>query len=218
MQRPYGVFYFFLNMAAALNFKFQAALKWKERSEITYWEDHVVRAKALEGPVNVLIIGSSLSERLITTHGVNVVPSTWFVAGVSGDKIENLLYRLSLPELWQTPALQKVQHVVFWIGSNNLKPNMRDKDYTDMLEKYKILILYLQHYYPAAKIAGCLVTCRTDILPAVIDQVNQGLKVLCANQHISNIDLHVTMDNLLDHVHFKPDSFTHLVQQIDLQK
>eukprot|EP00759_Apiculatamorpha_spiralis_P008363 PhF_6_TR15414/c0_g1_i2/m.23895/K16795/PAFAH1B2_3; platelet-activating factor acetylhydrolase IB subunit beta/gamma len=108
---------------------------WKERSANTY-QQHLATAKHIvttttstpTPPPYCLLIGDSLLERMYG-RGVTFPEDKkpfYFNCGVGGDKIENLLWRLSQPPLWEIlQNFQSIRTVVVWIGTNNLKANMK---------------------------------------------------------------------------------------------
>jgi hypothetical protein len=74
-----------------------------QRNDLTYKEHLTVAATS--GPYcTTMFLGDSLFQRIGRD-----TPQHVFNAGVGGDRIENLLYRLSMPDLWV--SLTSIRHV-----------------------------------------------------------------------------------------------------------
>ncbi len=151
-----------LRVEAALT-ELRPLAKYKARSHETSKNTHVPLLQSCLGPdarpgPSVVFIGDSMIERMLTTGGSPNFPEPWpspflmddaalaeangtthrfdraFNAGVGGDKIENLIYRLvgsegnddeekNLPGL--LPLLAEIGTVKVWVvnvGTNNLSP------------------------------------------------------------------------------------------------
>ena len=88
---------------------------WKKRTEETYHE-HIEQYANLE--VDLLLLGDSMFERLKTT-GKDFWPETSLIcnAGVGGDKIQNVLWRLEQGLLTKI----KARKIILMIGTNNVE-------------------------------------------------------------------------------------------------
>ena len=129
-------------------------------------------------PPQIVLIGDSMLERLKTT-GRSVQaklfnrPNT-FNAGVGGDKIENVLYRLQLGLLQLMQPLATRLWIVH-IGANNLRPNgpLRPFD----LENYCLLLRALFSVSPRhAQILVTGIFRRKDIADAHVHNSNRSIK------------------------------------------
>ncbi len=121
-------------------------------------------------------IGSSGIEPLKDQQGavrIATIPHS-FNLGVGGDKIENVLYRLSLGTynllLPQSPQLKLV---IVQVGTNNLRP-MRSLT-PEELSTYGLLIKALPRIAPKAQILCCGLFTRQDVPDWVVAQSNVGL-------------------------------------------
>jgi lysophospholipase L1-like esterase len=133
-----------------------------------------------------------------------------FNAGVGGDKIENVLYRISegllgamadkMPELW-----------VVSVGTNNLRPKGETGLKDDEVEAFVVLLAAVLRAAPGSRVLMTEVSYRTDIGDAIVDVVNEQLRDAVQNMNEAAGEERVLWhslpelrkeEHLLDHVHF----------------
>lgn len=158
------------------------------------------------------LIGDSMLERLKTTGAFTKtaqLPSS-FNAGVGGDKIENVLYRLDLG----MQSLLEDRNVKLWvlmIGSNNLKKSLKKAD----VEKYRLLVQALLRIAPTSKVLACELFKRKDIDDAFVDESNRLLRELIMEMNANlgeriywlEAPSAITKEVLVDHVHFNMEGY-----------
>ncbi|KAH9213542.1 SGNH hydrolase-type esterase domain-containing protein [Leptodontidium sp. 2 PMI_412] len=125
--------------------------KFKERSHTTCHETHLPELSQTKS-LDVVLLGDSMIERFKTT-GINTqtfqLPNS-FNAGVGGDKIENIIYRL----LIMLPLLPS--DIKLWVvmaGTNNLKKTSALKNVE--IESYKLLVQALCYVAPGSRVCVC---------------------------------------------------------------
>lgn len=94
-------------------------------------------------------------------------------AGVGGDKIENVLFKLGLG----MQSLLEERNVKVWVimvGSNNLKKALRPVE----LERYRLLIQTLLRISPTSKVLACQLFKRTGIDDGYVEESNKALLLL----------------------------------------
>eukprot|EP01006_Ploeotia_vitrea_P059987 TRINITY_DN75108_c0_g1_i1.p1 TRINITY_DN75108_c0_g1~~TRINITY_DN75108_c0_g1_i1.p1 ORF type:complete len:252 (-),score=19.57 TRINITY_DN75108_c0_g1_i1:86-841(-) len=92
---------------------------WKERTATTH-EEHVSTAKS-EGKnkASTLIIGSSMVERFQSTPFFPMFETDCILAGVGGDRVQEMLWRVENGILEACP--ETVQTIVLMAGTNNIE-------------------------------------------------------------------------------------------------
>ena len=128
------------NLSEEFQILLQANAKFKSRSHETYNETHFPELTAEpKSPITTVLIGDFILERL-KTSGVSTetanLPSS-FNAGVGGDKIENVLYRLHLG-MGKLLRGRGVRLWVVMVGTNNLTPE-RGLQLQDVL-RFRLLL------------------------------------------------------------------------------
>ncbi|XWV25341.1 hypothetical protein QJ856_gp0429 [Tupanvirus deep ocean] len=150
--------------------------QYKARSHDTNVK-HLIALDKEAVPYSHLMLGDSMLENFLNEHaGLDYykklrekVPI--FNAGVGGDKIENLLYRLVNGMLIKNNYLRNVEHVYLLIGTNNLSKN--DKCTTVISNGIRELVELLSRDLPELKnIYVMNISQRTDIKPHIIDKLN----------------------------------------------
>ncbi|KAK2758024.1 hypothetical protein FQN54_004430 [Arachnomyces sp. PD_36] len=224
--------------------------KYKERSYQTSKEEHVSFLEGHPTRPNAVLFGDSMLERMKTTgDSENFQP--WpsaamlsdsaleelaisqpaselkrmdgvFNAGVGGDKIENMLYRLlGDPDKGLTGLIPliKEREMRFWVvhaGTNNLHPKRghRDKD-SDLLRLLLQTLLKISH--PEVRILLTELFYRKDIPNDLVDKANVQYRSIVS---LMNTNLgrevivllpapkEVSKDNHLDdHVHLNLEGY-----------
>jgi lysophospholipase L1-like esterase len=167
--------------------------RFKERSHATHTQTHQQQLESatpinslpttsseLPSQIDIVLLGDSMLERLKTTGKYTQIGQLSypraFNAGVGGDKIENVLYRIKLGLLGLLkPKSPKL--VVMQVGTNNLRP--RQPLSRQHLDDYHLLLQALLRFLPAQ--TQILVTGlfkRTDIDEKYVSQSNIALKEL----------------------------------------
>ncbi|KAF9180600.1 hypothetical protein BGZ51_006080 [Haplosporangium sp. Z 767] len=164
-------------------------------------------------PIETVLIGDSMLERLKTTGASTALaqhPGS-FNAGCGGDKIENVLYRLS----FMTPHLERcaIKLWVVMVGTNNLrKKGLRPSD----VPLYRLLLQALLRMAPGSKILACEVFQRKDIEDRYVDEANRMIREMVQEMNTnvgeerifwSEAPIQVTKDHLEDHVHLDQEGY-----------
>jgi lysophospholipase L1-like esterase len=140
-----------------------------------------------------------------------------FNAGCGGDKIENVLYRISegllevmkekkvLPKLW-----------VVSVGTNNLRPKGRSGLRDGEVEAFLVLLSALLRAAPGSKVLMTELSYRTDIGDEIVDVVNEQMKGAVGDINAALERERVVwhslpeirkQEHLLDHVHFNEEGY-----------
>jgi lysophospholipase L1-like esterase len=155
----------------------RSSMKFKQRSHDTYLNVHIPQLENTTSPIRTILLGDSMIERLKTTGQrtkTSNLPNT-FNAGVGGDKIENVLYRIDLGLLDLLKKRQeKVKLWVVMIGTNNLtsKRGLRAEE----IERYKRLLQVLFEAFPESKAIVCEIFKRKDVKDELVEDSNDQLK------------------------------------------
>jgi lysophospholipase L1-like esterase len=191
----------------------QAELKYKARSHNTYQSTHAPELNAEpKVEINTVLIGDSMLERLKNT-GRNTrlaqLPSS-FNAGVGGDKIENVLYRLDLGLMSQLET-RNVKLWVVMIGTNNLKKALKKVE----VERYRLLLQALLRISPTSRILCCEIFKRKDIVDYHVKESNRAIRGVLEEMN-GNLGEKifwveapegVTKERLVDHVHLDKEGY-----------
>lgn len=150
--------------------------KFKVRSHTTCHETHLPDLLSRETSPEIVLIGDSMIERLKTTGADTKtanLPSS-FNAGVGGDKIENVLYRL----VFMLPHLKSdIKVWVVMVGTNNLRKALKAKD----VEAYRLLLQTLLKIAPGSRILVCEMFKRKDVDDKSVEESNRFLKQMTAS-------------------------------------
>ncbi|KAF8854658.1 SGNH hydrolase [Acephala macrosclerotiorum] len=203
----------------------QANMKFKARSHETHQEVHVpsLTAQLSSNPITTLLIGDSMFERLKTT-GLNTHTSKFcsqsnsptFNAGVGGDKIENVLYRLDLGLLdILSQQKEELKLCVVMIGTNNFN-GKKPLKVTD-IESYRPLLQALLRIFNAeSKILCCEIFKRKDIKDELVEESNRTLRELTADMNAKlgkervgwiAAPEGIVKERLEDHVHLDEEGY-----------
>jgi lysophospholipase L1-like esterase len=196
----------------------KAQAKFKERSHNTHSTIHIpsLCSYAPGSTLDAVFIGHSMLERFKTT-GVSTriakLPRH-FNAGVGGDKIASVLYRVDLGLLRELEKFEPKIWIVC-VGTNDLRPNrtLGDKE----LEAYKVLLQACLRTSVGSRILATAVTYRKDIPDAIVDASNERLKRVGEklNEEVGCevvrwLDKPEGLDkerHLVDHVHFNEEGY-----------
>jgi len=193
--------------------RLQEELKYKARSHDTYHSTHAPELNAEpKADIDTVLIGDSMLERLKNT-GRNTrlaqLPSS-FNAGVGGDKIENVLYRLDLGLISQLET-RNVKLWVVMIGTNNLKKTLKKVE----VERYRLLLQSLLRISPTSRILCCEIFKRKDIQDCYVEESNRSIQGVIEemNQNLGEkifwveAPEGVTKERLVDHVHLDKEGY-----------
>jgi len=191
----------------------QAELKYKARSHNTFQSTHAPELNAEPKiDISTVLIGDSMLERLKNT-GRNTklaqLPSS-FNAGVGGDKIENVLYRLDLGLMSQLET-RNVKLWVVMIGTNNLKKALKKVE----VERYRLLLQALLRISQTSRILCCEIFKRKDIQDCYVEESNIAIRGVIEEMN-GNLGEKifwveapegVTKERLVDQVHLDKEGY-----------
>jgi len=193
----------------------RAAMTFKDRSHSTYHDTHLPELLA-QPSLDVVLIGDSMLERFKTTGTATQTYTNLprsLNAGCGGDKIENVLYRLSF---MNTPLSQKqVKLWVVMVGTNNLrKKGLRPSE----IDHYRLLLQNLLRLGgEETKILVCELFKRKDFEDRCLEEANALLLTLVKEMNTnlgrerifwSEAPKEVSKDNHLDdHVHLNEEGY-----------
>lgn len=151
---------------------------FKERSDGTHDARHGPElANSPSGRIKLLLLGDSMLERFLTTGkdtklGQIAFP-TAFNAGVGGDRVSNVLFRVGMKGLFGALGKRGVDVAFLQMGTNDLrkKRSLDDKAVSD----YTLVIEALRRASPGIQIVVGGVMSRADIGQDVVDQSNMSL-------------------------------------------
>jgi hypothetical protein len=164
-------------------------------------------------PIDVVLIGDSMLERLKTTGmstKIAQMPST-FNAGVGGDKIENVLYRLGLGMMMRLSD-KNVKLWVVMVGTNNLKKALKPNE----IELYRLLLQALLKMSLTSKIITCEIFKRKNIDDVHVDGSNRLLQGVVKEMNNclgkervfwQPAPTSITKEDLEDHVHLNEKAY-----------
>ncbi len=159
----------------------QAAGKYKERSDQTHDTVHAPLLLQQPGePIECLLLGDSMLERLKTTGAHTEIAQCPFPqifnAGVGGDRIQNVLYRLGTKDLFHALHVRGVKQAIIQMGTNDLRPKQGLT--SDALWQYALVLEALHRAAPGVKILVTGLMPRKGAGQALIDQSNANLERL----------------------------------------
>ncbi|KAF6816023.1 acetylhydrolase [Colletotrichum plurivorum] len=217
--------------------------KYKQRSYETSRDRHIPELRSHPDEPSVVLLGDSMIERMITTglsssflpwpsagmvsddviaqHNNNASAPVLrrlecvFNAGVGGDKIENLVYRLvgstdvdrPIDSLLDLLRQRKVRVWVLHVGTNNLHPKrgLREKD----LELLRLIVGALLEAGGRVLLVGLFQ--RRDVGDGLVGEANEGYRRI-VREFGSSVEFvepaEVEMDRCLqDHVHLNEEGY-----------
>ncbi|KAK0109455.1 hypothetical protein ONS95_002148 [Cadophora gregata] len=161
-----------------------------------------------------VLIGDSMIERLQTTGSstrIAQLPSS-FNAGVGGDRIENVLYRLDLG-LFTSLKNRGIKLWVLMIGTNHIaqKKGLKKKE----LDAYKVLVQALLRIAPQSRILACGLFQRRDVDDGNMERANLTLKEVVGeiNKQLGGEKVFWVdapggvKGHLVDHVHLNEEGY-----------
>ncbi|CAF1487083.1 unnamed protein product [Adineta ricciae] len=193
---------------------------FKQRSHDTHMRSHqpqLTAAGELSEQVDIVLLGDSMFERFkntgrFTQLGLLPYPRL-FNAGVGGDKIENVLYRIKLGLLTMLKE-KNPKLVVVHIGTNNLQP--RKPLHGLQINNYDLLLQTLFALLPVqTKILVTGLFTRKDVEEKYVSQSNQAIKQLVDTIRSQDNDRiqwleppeEVRLYHLVDNVHLTEEGY-----------
>ncbi|KAH6683979.1 SGNH hydrolase-type esterase domain-containing protein [Halenospora varia] len=190
-------------------------MKFKTRSHETHTNTHIPELTSLEAnTLQTVLIGDSMLERLKTT-GIDThlssLPNS-FNAGVGGDKIENVLYRLDLGLLKDLKKHEEsLKVILLMVGTNNLsKKGIKDIE----AERYSLLLGALLGLNEGCKVICCEIFRRKDTGDQAIEKANEMWHVEWMNKDVGKDSViwvpapeTITKEMLEDHVHLNEEGY-----------
>lgn len=160
----------------------QQSGKYKLRSETTHDLNHVPTLFQIPNkPIKCLLLGDSMLEHFITTGRDTRLGSLSFPdvfnAGVGGDRIHNILFRLGVKDLYSLLKPHGVKLVILQMGTNDLKPNRGF--IPDALVQYALVMETMRRLASGSiKIIVTGLMPRKDVGQEFIDTSNEKLRAL----------------------------------------
>src|SRR5271170_2918362 len=155
--------------------------KYKKRSEITHDTVHKPLLSQLPATqIRCLLLGDSMLERFITTGKHTKLGQLAFPnllnAGVGGDRIQNVVYRLGTKDLFSGLKQRGVKFAILHMGTNNLR---RNRGLTGgEIEQYAMVLEALTRAAPDIVVFVTGIMPRTDIGSNFVNQSNTDLRQL----------------------------------------
>lgn len=154
---------------------------YKERSDVTHDRDHAP-ILARGQPIECLLLGHSFFERFKTTgsttrFGPDQAPyPEFFNAGVGGDRIGNVIYRLIEKGLLTDLKTAGVKYALLAMGTNDLA-NDKKALQRQHIEQYALIVEALQWACPGVKILVCGLAPKKKVRKeGIIEQSNEMLQ------------------------------------------
>jgi hypothetical protein len=155
--------------------------KYKKRSENTHDTVHKpLLSQQPAAPIQCLLLGCSMLERFITTgkhtkFGQLAFPNL-LNAGVGGDRIQNVVYRLGTKDLFSGLKQRGVKFAILHMGTNNLR---RSRGLTgEEVEEYGMVLEALTRAAPDIVMFVTGIMPLADISSNFINQSNTDLRQL----------------------------------------
>jgi hypothetical protein len=156
----------------------------KTRSSETHDEAHwpLLRAAPTDAPIHCLLLGCSMLERFKTTgretpFGAARFPHV-FNAGVGGDRVRNVIYRLGTKGLYRVLRARGVGFAVLQMGTNDVKKT-KALD-AEAVEQYTVVLEAVRRMAREGgiRIVVSGILPRADTEQRVIDESNAKLRLL----------------------------------------
>ena len=138
---------------------FSKLAKPKASSSETHDRDHTL-VLAERKLITCLLLGDSMLERFKTTglstkFGSSANYPDFFNAGVGGDRISNVIYRLTTKGLLSELRQCGVGYVLLEMGANNLLNDKKPLSQENVEGEYEMVIEALKRACPEAKVLVC---------------------------------------------------------------
>lgn len=162
---------------------------YKERSESTHSLVHLPYVSDPNNSVQVVLIGDSHIERLAWFGALKKqVPPHVFVAGVGGDKVQNINYRLlgSNGLLTHLASRKQTKRIIYMAGGNN---GLQDEN---SVKRTSATIAYtlqqIQELMPGVDIVVLMIPRASKAYqkkPVLYEEFSQQLAAVCANPNLT---------------------------------
>jgi lysophospholipase L1-like esterase len=224
-----------------------AAAKKKDRSHTTHVAEHMpLLVAGAPGDIKLLMLGDSLFERCAPDERVSrakghtgshtklakaLFPYV-FNAGVGGDRIPNVLYRMIIG-LLKALHDRRVSNAILHVGTNDLQridqaltSAKADVLLDKFIRHYGFMVAALQKACPGVNILVTGLMFRRDIAGHRIKEVNGSLEQLVAEFAASGLHdstkgkiefmqpIAIGEDDLVDNVHLRKDTYTRFGQAL----
>jgi hypothetical protein len=155
--------------------------KYKERSDRTHDSVHApLLAQSPTTRIRCLLLGCSMLERFKTTGKHTKLGQVEFPdllnAGVGGDRIQNVIYRLGTKDLYSGLKQHGVNFAILHMGSNNLRPKRGLS--AEAIEEYGLVLEALARAAPGIVVLLTGILPRKNVDRSFIDQSNGNLQQL----------------------------------------
>ncbi len=173
---------------------------YRERTHNTHLRRDLPRVKDRTKSVEVVFIGDSHFERLLTFGNLkNHLPKNACIAAVGGDKIEHVMYRLesALGILHTLSKRKETRKVVFMAGGNNgLHTGVRNvrANIDEMVNNVRYIIALIQQYLPGAGIYIWAIPTDPALCPD-IDTYNRKLESMCRDARDESVKFSSSVHN-----------------------
>ncbi len=159
----------------------RSASRYKQRSDQTHISVHEpLLSDVPPRPIWCLLLGDSMLERLQSSGAHTVLGQGQFPqifnAGVGGDGIQNVLYRLDAKDLFRDLRSHGVKFAILQMGTNDLKP--KRALHAELLRQYALVLETVHRAAPAVKVLVTGLMPRKDVDPGVVCQSNASLQQL----------------------------------------
>jgi lysophospholipase L1-like esterase len=212
---------------------------FKQRSYDTM-KKHIELLNSNENKYTHLLLGDSLFENFTIENGGlsfydAIGNENIFNAGVGGDKVENIIYRLIESKLFDHINLQNLSNIFILAGTNNLNNKKQEKSKQIIIEGIITIIEHIKNKLNInLNIYILEISPRTDIKIEIINEVNRSLKKIVDNYSNEKVKLYfinwslefydiktenINKEYYFDHVHINELGYKILSQYLidDLQ-
>ena len=155
--------------------------KYKERSDRTHDNTHTpLLAQSPTTRIRCLLLGDSMLERFKTAGKHTKLGQVEFPdllnAGVGGDRIQNVIYRLGTKGLYSGLKQHGVDFAILHMGTNNLRPKRGLS--AEAIKEYGLVLEALARAAPGIVVLLTGILPRKDVDRSFIDQSNSDLQRL----------------------------------------
>lgn len=155
-----------------------------------------------------IFIGDSITEYWLTAGNYywDKIKTFCFNAGVGGDKINNLFYRLNPNNAYNMKLFDHINFnkIILMIGTNNIYTD----DSESIVEQYNDLVKYLLTFNKKLIIFAIIPMTNND-LNNKIEYINKKIKLICHDNNIEyhNINDKLTINVYCDKEHLNSDGY-----------
>jgi lysophospholipase L1-like esterase len=163
--------------------------RYKKRTHDTHMNRHLPYVKDEKKHVDIVLLGTSHFERLVWFNADvrKQLPRKVFVAGVGGDRVEHILYRLESKDglLYAfNQRKNKPKKIILLAGGNNLLSNYSSADKpAEIVEKMKYVINYIRKELPDTYLEVWAIPRNEENSPE-IEEYNTLLEKMCEEEQV----------------------------------